>query len=236
MPATPEVIPDPEQRLAAIFAKAARGAARIFETLADDLASEFGGAVVDQEPDVRVRGERQAQILQIPELFSTRGLTVAEISRAISYDEANCHTAVATLEKQGLLEIAFDGRPRRYRLAIEYRRNKILRAARAIPHGRWASYGDVGVVATSARNAARAVARSAAHNPAFPNPWRVLDRDGAIPDGWRGYGGGPEKCRELLEAEGIGFEGGHADPARRIGWEELEGLVEADDQPAEAAA
>ncbi len=140
------------------------------------------------------------------------------------------------LEKQGLLEIAFDGRPRRYRLAIEYRRNKILRAARAIPHGRWASYGDVGVVATSARNAARAVARSAAHNPAFPNPWRVLDRDGAIPDGWRGYGGGPEKCRELLEAEGIGFEGGHADPARRIGWEELEGLVEADDQPAEAAA
>jgi hypothetical protein len=62
--------------------------------------------------------------------------------------------------------------------------------------------------------------------PAFPNPWRVLDRDGAIPDGWRGYSG-PEKCQALLEAEGVTFEEGRADPAHRVGWEELERLDEA---------
>jgi alkylated DNA nucleotide flippase Atl1 len=144
---------------------------------------------------------------------------------------------VSTLEKQGLLEVAYNGRPRRYRLAIEHRRNKILRAARAIPVGRWASYGDVGIAATGNRNAARAVARSAARNPAFPTPWRVINGNATIPDGWHsGDGQGPEKCRALLEGEGIRFEDGKADPSHRIGWEELEPLIEADELPTEAPA
>lgn len=237
MAVSPEVaLQERDQRAVTMVAKALRGLARSADTLADELITEFGGAI-SEEPAVRVRGERQAQIVQVPELFSTRGLTVAEISRAIGYDEANTHTTVSTLEKQGLLEVAFDGRPRRYRLTIEYRRNKILRAARAIPAGRWASYGDVGIAASGTRNAARAVARSAARNAAFPTPWRVINGDGTIPGGWRSSDGqGPEKCRALLEAEGVGFEDGKADPSRRIGWEELELLIDVDEPPAEAAA
>jgi alkylated DNA nucleotide flippase Atl1 len=225
-----------DQRVATMVARALHGFARSADTLADALIAEFGG-VLGEEPDVRVRGERQTQIIQLPELFSAHGLTVAEIARAIGYDEANTHTTVGTLEKQGLLEVAYNGRPRRYRLAIEHRRNKILRAARAIPVGRWASYGDVGIAATGNRNAARAVARSAARNPAFPTPWRVINGNATIPDGWHsGDGQGPEKCRALLEGEGIRFEDGKADPSHRIGWEELEPLIELDELPTEAPA
>lgn len=225
-----------DQRVVTMVARALHGFARSADALADELIAEFGGVLGD-EPDVRVRGERQTQIIQIPELFSTHGLTVAEIARTIGYDEANTHTTVSTLEKQGLLEVAFDGRPRRYRLAIEHRRNKILRAARAIPVGRWASYGDVGIAATGNRNAARAVARSAARNPAFPTPWRVINGNATIPDGWHSSDGqGPEKCRAVLEGEGITFEDGKADPSHRIGWEELEQLITAEESPTEAAA
>jgi hypothetical protein len=46
---------------------------------------------------------------------------------------------------------------------------------------------------------------------------------------------GPEKCRELLEGEGVSFEDGKANPSRRISWEELEKHVQADDSSDEAA-
>jgi hypothetical protein len=44
------------------------------------------------------------------------------------------------------------------------------------------------------------------------------------------------KCRELMEAEGINFEDGRADPSRRIGWEELGGLEGPDEPLTEAIA
>jgi alkylated DNA nucleotide flippase Atl1 len=205
----------------------ARDVERAAARYADRLATTFEAD--EQESAVRVRGERQAEILAIPDLFTTRGLSVGEISRTINYDEANCHTAVKTLEKQGLLEVAFEGTPRRYRLALQYRRDKILRAARVIPEGRWTAYGEVGIAATGNKVAARAVARSAAYNPAFPAPWRVINADGSIPEGWHGYGGGPEKCRELLEAESVTFEDGRADPAKKMRWEEIEAALLAAD-------
>jgi alkylated DNA nucleotide flippase Atl1 len=200
---------------------------RSWANYADTLASVID--IPEERPEVKVRGERQAAILALSDLFTTRGMTVNEISREIEYDEPNTYTAVNVLQKQGLLELAFDGTPKRYRLAIKYRRDKILRAARMVPPGRWAPYSAVGIAASGHKNAARVVARSAAHNPAFPTPWRVINADGSIPEGWRGYGGGPEKCRELLEQEGLEFIDGRADPTRKLTWEELDQLLKADE-------
>jgi alkylated DNA nucleotide flippase Atl1 len=107
---------------------------------------------------------------------------------------------------------------------MQDRRDTILRAARVIPEGYWTSYGEIGAAATGAR-AARLVARIAANDPAFPNAWRIIHADGTIPEGWGRGDGGPERCRELLEAEGVTFINGRADPARKILSDELELLL-----------
>jgi alkylated DNA nucleotide flippase Atl1 len=107
----------------------------------------------------------------------------------------------------------------------DVRRNTILRASRVIPEGFWTAYGEIGLAATGSRTAHRIVARLAAHDPAFATPWRVVHADGSIADGWRGRGGGPEKCRELLESEGVRFVDGRADPAQKILAEEIELLL-----------
>jgi alkylated DNA nucleotide flippase Atl1 len=111
------------------------------------------------------------------------------------------------------------------RLSIHDRHDMILRASRVIPEGYWTAYGEIGAAATGSRRAHRLVARLAAHNPAFSTPWRVLHADGSIAEGWRGHGGGPEKCRELLEAEGVRFVNGRADPEQKILSEEIELLL-----------
>jgi alkylated DNA nucleotide flippase Atl1 len=113
----------------------------------------------------------------------------------------------------------------RMRLSIQDRHEMILRASRVIPEGYWTAYGEIGAAATGSRRAHRLVARLAAHNPGFSTPWRVLHADGSIADGWRGRGGGPEKCRELLEAEGVRFVNGRADPAQKFLSEEIELLL-----------
>jgi alkylated DNA nucleotide flippase Atl1 len=105
------------------------------------------------------------------------------------------------------------------------RHETILRAARVVPEGFWTAYGELGRAATGSRTAHRIVARLAAHDPAFSTPWRVIHADGSIPDGWRGRGGGPEKCRELLEAEGVRFVNGRADPTQKILSDEIELLL-----------
>jgi alkylated DNA nucleotide flippase Atl1 len=104
-------------------------------------------------------------------------------------------------------------------------RDRFARAARVIPEGFWTAYGEIGLAATGTRAAARAVGRAAARNPAFPNAWRVIHADGSIPAGWGRGGGGPERCRELLEAEGVTFAGGRADPAKKILADEIELLL-----------
>jgi alkylated DNA nucleotide flippase Atl1 len=104
-------------------------------------------------------------------------------------------------------------------------RDTILRASRVIPEGYWTAYGELGRAATGSGTAHRLVARLAAHHPAFATPWRVIHADGSVPDGWRGHGGGPEKCRELLEAEGVRFVNGRADPAQKILSDEIELLL-----------
>jgi alkylated DNA nucleotide flippase Atl1 len=111
------------------------------------------------------------------------------------------------------------------RLPIEPRDDRILRAARVIPEGYWTAYGEIAVAATGSGMAARAVGRSAARNPSFPNAWRVIHADGSIPDGWGRGSGGPARCRELLEAEGVTFINGRADPKKKILAEEIEMLL-----------
>jgi hypothetical protein len=59
----------------------------------------------------------------------------------------------------------------------------------------------------------------------FPNAWRVIHADGSIPDGWGGGGSGPERCRELLEAERVRFVNGRADPEQKLLAEEVELLL-----------
>lgn len=103
--------------------------------------------------------------------------------------------------------------------------DKILRAARVIPEGFWTAYGELGRAATGRAHSARTVGRIASATYDFPNAWRVIHADGSIPDGWGGGGEGPRKCRALLEAEGIRFIDGRADPEKKILAEELELLL-----------
>jgi alkylated DNA nucleotide flippase Atl1 len=107
---------------------------------------------------------------------------------------------------------------------MQDRRDSILRASRVIPEGYWTAYGEIGLAATGSRTAHRLVARFV-NDPGFASAWRVIHADGSVPDGWRGHGGGPEKCRELLEAEGVRFTNGRADPAKKILADEIELLL-----------
>jgi alkylated DNA nucleotide flippase Atl1 len=108
---------------------------------------------------------------------------------------------------------------------IQSRSDRIIRAARVIPEGYWTAYGEIGSAATGSFTAARVVARAAARSAAFPNAWRIIHADGSIPDGWGGGGDGPQRCRAQLEAEGVTFRNGRADPAKKVLAEEIELLL-----------
>ena len=104
-------------------------------------------------------------------------------------------------------------------------RDRFARAARVIPEGFWTAYGEIGLAAAGTRRAARAVGRAASRDPAFPNAWRVIHADGSIPPGWGRSGGGPARCRALLEIEGVAFSDGRADPAKKVLADEIELLL-----------
>ncbi len=102
---------------------------------------------------------------------------------------------------------------------------RILRAACVLPSGLWTSYAEIAEATTGTRRAARAVGRVAARHADFPNAWRVIHADGSIPKGWGGGGAARVRCRELLEAEGVRFVRGRADPAQKLLAEEIELLL-----------
>jgi alkylated DNA nucleotide flippase Atl1 len=102
---------------------------------------------------------------------------------------------------------------------------RILHVAELIPRGYWTAYGEVGLAATGSARSARAVARCASRTRGFPNAWRVIHADGSIPEGWGRRDGGPARCRRLLEAEGVRFIDGRADPTKKILADELELLL-----------
>lgn len=94
----------------------------------------------------------------------------------------------------------------------------VLRAAASVGAGEWTSYGDLSAAVLGHKRAARFVGTLAATIERFPNAYRVLTSEGRIsrPDG------DTEPARRRLEAEGVSFVRGRADPARRVHWDELQ--------------
>lgn len=101
---------------------------------------------------------------------------------------------------------------------------ELHQAMEAIPTGRWTTYGELaGLVGT----AAQPLGQHIQHCPACPNAQRVLGADGRPRPGvsWSD----PNETRSQqgwLEAEGVRFSNGAADPSRHLNSAALAALIE----------
>ncbi|MEL7207731.1 MAG: hypothetical protein AAGK32_05795, partial [Actinomycetota bacterium] len=71
--------------------------------------------------------------------------------------------------------------------------------------------------------AAMSIGNMARTNEDFPNPHRVLNSSGKVPENWTTLdgSGGPEVCRARLTDEGVTFSSDRADQDKRVPVEEL---------------
>jgi alkylated DNA nucleotide flippase Atl1 len=195
---------------------------------AESLAAALGEDVIDTPA---LRGAVQRRIAGLRDLATTAGMTAGQIAKEVDYDEANTYTAVNGLEKTGMVELVEGSSPRRWRLAVKHRRNRVLRLSRLISEGRWTTYGEFSIAVYGNWRMAITIGRVAAKNPAFANPHRVLKAGGVVDDDWHDEKGrGPEECKRRLSEEKVWLaDEDKADPKLFLGWEELKGLLDADE-------
>ena len=101
---------------------------------------------------------------------------------------------------------------------------ELHQAMAAIPTGRWTTYGELAALVGTA---AQPLGQHIQHCPACPNAQRVLGADGKPRPGFSW--GDPKETRgqqEMLEAEGVGFSSGAADPSRHLDTAAMAALVE----------
>jgi alkylated DNA nucleotide flippase Atl1 len=203
---------------------------------ADRASTRFAGLLDEQIDEPEIRSLWGKKFLRLEGLGLERGMTTRDISaQAGMDDEPNADKALVQLAKNELVELVPGSSPKRWRLTRDKRRDRILRASRLIPRGKWTTYGDIAIAVAGNIRVARAVSRVAAKNPAFANPHRVLAKGGTIPPGWKDdEGKGPEECERRLTEEGVVLDDGHAPRELRVSHDEirtgLEGLESAEDE------
>jgi hypothetical protein len=185
--------------------------------------SEPDFSAMKDSPGLSGTGPRQRQAYELLLTAPEDGLRTSEVAGAMRYDVPNAYLTLKSLANRGLAELIAGSSPQRWR-AVRDRGSSApyLAAAQLVRRGEWATYGDVSIAVRGDDHGARAVGRAAATLPDFPNPHRILQQGGHIPDGWRdGDGQGPDECHRRLVEEGIRFIGERADPAQRLHWEDL---------------
>lgn len=96
--------------------------------------------------------------------------------------------------------------------------------AALVQPGEWTSYGELSRAITGSPGSAMSIGNTARTRTDFPNPHRVLNASGAIPDGWTTHDGhgGPEVCEQLLRDEGVNFdERGRAGKQQHVSADDL---------------
>lgn len=214
-----------------------------FATLLDDLAVVFQKYAQElrqrRDDELTVEpaldpvaelslGPRQAEMVDVLREADEEGVSTSGICRLMGgYDTANAHVALRSLQSRGVIEEVPGRRPIRWRLVPRYRAtaDPYLAIAEQVRSGEWTTYGDVSVAVRGDTKGARAVGRAAAKLVHFPNPHRVLQSGGRIPEGWRPTNRpepDPTECRRRLEAEGVEFdEHGRANRQNYVAWDVL---------------
>jgi alkylated DNA nucleotide flippase Atl1 len=213
--------------------------AEFAETLAQALLKLANDVRSSDDDDLRVEpvvdplaelslGERQREMVDVLRATDENGLTTSGICQLMGgYDAANAHVSLRSLESRGVIEQVPGQKPIRWRLGRRYRAtaDPYLAIAAQVRNGEWTTYGDISIAVRGDTMGARAVGRAAAMLEHFPNPHRVLQSGGRIPEGWKSSSShepNPEECRRRLDAEGVAFdEHGRAKRPHYVAWDVL---------------